>query len=567
METQPRKPINTFKALLCVLNAKYVHCSPAPYCLAAGVFAYAPHINAEVCEATINEKESDIKERILAKCPSVVTFSCYIWNITATLSLAAKIKKERSDIIIVLGGPEVSYSAEDVLKNNPFIDYILSGEGEESLPALLDAIANNKPLIGIDGLCRINGDTAEIQAPCVLKGTPVNPYTKEYLSALSGRIAYLETSRGCPYSCAFCLSGRCGKPRYFDMDEVYRRILTLANSGAETIKLVDRTFNANPRHANAILRFILQNYGNAIPYGVCFHFEIAGDILTSETMSLFESAPRGAFQLEIGIQSLSEETLVAVRRKTDMAKLWQNLHRVISSGNMHVHIDLIAGLPYEGLESFANGFNTAYALGANMLQLGFLKLLYGSAMREESAEFPCEYSKTPPYEVLSTPWLSAKDIEILKGVEDALERLYNSGRFRLTLIYVLKATCLTPFELFAKIGAAPAKTGLDDYIAHVKDVFSALDNVDEQALRDAMVEDYLSTNSAGRLPCALRIYDDRLKTAVKLLASNVNTAPKSGIKRSVALLYGEKSIAFVDYTQKDAVTGRYVLLKMRIDFL
>ncbi len=554
-----------FSALLCVLNAKYVHSSPAPWCLLAGVREYAPNISAQVLEATINEKEEDVLARILQNKPSVVTFTCYIWNITETLSLARRIKAVMPSVIIALGGPEVSYNAHEVLEACTDIDYILSGEGEESVPAFLSCLEKGEEPTQqkVCGLCT----RGEIGLPCVLGKDVPSPYTEEYISALGGRIAYLETSRGCPYSCAFCLSGRCGRPRYFSLEKAFENIILLSNSGTQTVKFIDRTFNANPAHANAILRFILDNYGVKIPKGVCFHFELAGDILREETFALFEKAPSGAFQLEIGMQSFCEKTLSEVRRKTDTSVLKKNIQRLVAMRNMHVHIDLIAGLPFENLEIFSQSFNTAYALGADMLQLGFLKLLHGSAMREEPDNFPCEFSKLPPYEIISTPWLSKQDIKALKCAEDALERIYNSGRFRLTAEYMLKTTGLTPFELYMQIGAVPAKTTLDEYAQFIYEKCVDMPNVQKNLLRDALVCDILASNNTGRLPKCLQIKDDLLRKAVIALAENPETMPKKRIKRGVALLYGAKSAVFVDYTQKNPVTGRYLLHKCAIDNL
>ena len=331
-----------FTAALCALNAKYVHSSLAPWCLLAGMKRDAPQLAAQVVEGTVNEPEDGVLARILAPDPDAVTFSCYLWNITETLRLAARVKRARPAAIVVLGGPEVSYNAGAVLAANPQVDYILSGEGEESLPALLRALAAGETPRDIPGLC-----TREALAPpCVLPGRVPSPYGPEYLAALGGRIAYLETSRGCPFSCAFCLSGRCGKPRWFPLEEAFQNILTLARSGARTIKFIDRTFNANAAHANAILQFLLEHYGKEIPAGTRFHFEIAGDILREDTLELLGRMPPGAVQLEIGMQSFCEKTLAAVRRQTDVARLRQNISRLAGYGNLHLHIDLIAGLPY-----------------------------------------------------------------------------------------------------------------------------------------------------------------------------------------------------------------------------
>ncbi len=560
-----------FSAALCALNAKYVHSSLAPWCLLAGVRAFAPDIDAYVVEGTVNEPPETVLERIASGAPAVVTFSCYLWNIRQTLALAEQLKRRLPGVCIVLGGPEVSYCAERVLNENPAVDFVLSGEGETSVPALLSCLAQGKALSAeeVPGLCT----RQHIAPPCVLSGEVPSPYTPEYFKALNGRIAYLETSRGCPFTCAFCLSGRCGTPRYFDLKGVYENILALANSGAQTVKLIDRTFNANPRHANAILRFLLSHYGREIPAGVCFHFEIAGDILTEETMELLAQMPAGAVQLEIGMQSFCEKTLEAVRRKTNTEKLKANIRRLVAMGNMHIHIDLIAGLPYEDVPTFAESFNTAYALGADMLQMGFLKLLHGAAMREEPQNFPCEFRSEPPYEVISTPWLTAEELEMLHGVEDVLERMVNSGRFQRTADYIMECTGLPPFALFQAIGKAAHEAGvashgvaLDEYTAFLLDTAPRLwQNVTREALRDVMVCDRLESNATGRLPLCLHIADPALGQTVKRLAAL--NPPRPGVRRGVAILYTERQAVYVDYENKNPKTGRFALRRVELDAL
>lgn len=560
-----------FSAALCALNAKYVHSSLAPWCLLAGVRAFAPDIDAYVVEGTVNEPPETVLERIASGAPDVVTFSCYLWNIRQTLALAEQLKHRLPGVCIVLGGPEVSYCAETVLNENPAVDFVLSGEGETSVPALLSCLAQRKAPSAdeVPGLCT----RQHIAPPCVLSGEVPSPYTPEYFKALNGRIAYLETSRGCPFTCAFCLSGRCGTPRYFDLKGVYENILALANSGAQTVKLIDRTFNANPRHANAILRFLLSHYGKEIPAGVCFHFEIAGDILTEETMELLAQMPAGAVQLEIGMQSFCEKTLEAVRRKTNTEKLKANIRRLAAMGNMHIHIDLIAGLPYEDVQTFAESFNTAYALGADMLQMGFLKLLHGAAMREEPQNFPCEFRSEPPYEVISTPWLTAEELEMLHSVEEVLERMVNSGRFQRTADYLMERTGLTPFALFQAIGKAAHEAGvaghgvaLDEYTAFLLDTAPRLwENVTREALRDVMVCDRLESNATGRLPLCLHIADPALGQTVKRLAAL--NPPRPGVRRGVAILYTERQAVYVDYENKNPKTGRFALRRVELDAL
>ncbi|MBQ8606185.1 MAG: DUF4080 domain-containing protein [Clostridia bacterium] len=458
------------------LNSKYIHFSSAPWCLAAGVREFSKKtVHITVLESTINSELDSFAEEIIETAPDVLSFSCYIWNITKTLELCKKIKTE-TDLVIVLGGPEVAYRREDVLERYPFVDFVLAGEGEFCFPEFLDAFPTpyNTPGLSYrkDGKIFSNPEG-------VYKATPPSPVTDEYLAALSGRICYIESSRGCPYRCAFCLSGRVSPLRFFDIEQTKADIIKLANSGTQTVKFVDRTFNSSERHANEILSFIKENYAKAIPEGVCFHFEIAGDILKESTMQLLKAMPHGAIQLEIGMQSFNEQTLLAINRITDTQKLISNITRLLSFGNMHIHIDLIAGLTGEDVKSFEKSFDTGFALRAHMLQMGFLKLLHGADMRENSDKYPCEFSSTPPYEVISTPLISKDEMNALKKCEDALERLYNSGRFHLTLDYLFKQG-FTPFRLFYDFGNAYNGEGdtLEDYALALYDHFKENLNAD-----------------------------------------------------------------------------------------
>lgn len=569
--------------VLCVLNSRYIHASPAPWCLKAGVKKYAEELysHVKIVEANINQSLIDIVERIILESPIIIGFSCYIWNINLTLTLCALLKERLPNIIIVLGGPEVSYCAKDVLKNNKQIDYILAGEGEESFPLFLKSILfhDEKKFLPmhsykeIPGICGHDVYNNIYQVASIMPEKEIpSPLTSGYIDAINGRIAYYETSRGCPYSCAYCLSGNCGKPRFFNLNTVFPDLIKLANSDARTIKFVDRTFNANPSHANKIFRFILSSYGKEIPNGTCFHCEIAGDILNEETFSLLEQMPIGAIQLEIGIQSFNEKTLDAVKRKTNTNTLQSNIKRLVSMGNMHIHIDLIAGLPFENLDIFIESFNKAYELKAQMLQLGFLKLLHGSEMRNNPHDYPCEFDKLAPYEVKKTPWLSIKDFDLLHLTEDALDRVHNSGRFHLTIDYVLSESGLSPFEFyseFAKMAGKGQGIPLDDYTAKLQRFCASLPNIDKEILRDLLVRDRFSTNSSGRLPECLNRKDSRMIKVTNWLSINPKTKLQKGLRRGIALLYSTNTVCWVDYdlTKKKPVMGRWKLNEISLDII
>ena len=554
-------------AVIAAVNSKYIHASLAPWYLLAGVEAYCSRpVTAAVAEGTVNEEPSAVAARIVERTPDVIGLGCYIWNIAFIKKLLPELKKALPDAVLVLGGPEAGYNAANLLRGEPLVDYVLSGEGELPLALLLDALADGSSPDGIPGLSFRSGGGIVASPPYFAASDPPDPYTAAYFEALGGRIAYLETSRGCPFSCAFCLSGREGGVRYFDLDRAKADLLRLANSGTQTVKLVDRTFNADRARARALFRFVICNYASAIPAGVRFHFEVAGDLLDEETLALLETAPKGLLQLEIGLQSFNETTLAAVRRKTDVERLRENIARLVALGTIHIHIDLIAGLPYEDMASFEKSFDTAYALRPHMLQLGFLKLLHGAPMREEPESYPCLFSPEPPYEVLSTPWLTEAELTGLRGAEAALDRLYNSGRFRRTLDYVLEKTGLSPLRLFLSTGDFLAerevrRMALDDFTALMLGWLSALPGVDGAALRDAMVCDNLASVAGGVLPAALRRRDGRLKAVKIRLGGGSGTRSVKGVRRGVALLASEDTAVWVDYSDPDPVTGEYRLNK------
>ncbi|MDD3692475.1 MAG: DUF4080 domain-containing protein [Oscillospiraceae bacterium] len=553
--------------VICTLNSKYIHCSPAPWYLLAGIKEHClPGISGVVVEGTINEQTDEVLMRICDKKPHVVGFSCYIWNIEATIRLIKKLKVIMPDVITVLGGPEVSYNAGQILKTESSVDYIISGEGEKPFALFLNDILQGKWPQSIPGLCFRDNDQIVLSKPYISCEQPPSPYTEEYFEALKGRIAYLETSRGCPYHCAYCLSGRCGSVRFFDIDRAKKELLLLANSGTKTIKLIDRTFNANSKRANELFLFIINNYGKAIPYGTRFHFEIAGDILDNQTLDILALAPLGAMQLEIGLQSFNDKTLNAVNRKTNLERLKYNIKRLVDNANLHIHIDLIAGLPYEDYESLMHSFNTAFELRPNMLQLGFLKLLHGSPMRDRPDKYPCRFSSRPPYEVIETPWMSKSDLQSLHRTEDALQRLYNSGRFTRTIEYLLEKISCSPFELFTSFGeyfeqCRCKRISLDDFTALVFEYFSKQTNIDKAVLRDIMVCDRLSSNPSGHIPLTLKIKDEIIDKKLKKLKKS-NT--KKGVRRGVAYLYSQKCAVYADYVDKNPVTGQYPLTKVQL---
>lgn len=550
------------KIVITMLNSKYIHSSLAPWYLLSGVRAYCDaELQAEVTEATVNENISNIVSRLSEKNADIYAFCCYIWNIDCVKKIAEEIKRQ-TGAVIVSGGPEVSYNADEILKNNRFVDFVLSGEGDESFASLCSCIYKNGDFSQVKGLCYRKDNKIIISEPVVSDKEPLSPYCDDYFNSLHGRIAYIEASRGCPFSCAFCLSGRCGKLVLFDIERVKREIILLAKSGTQTVKFIDRTFNAKPERADEIISFIIENYNKKIPENICFHFEIDGGTLKDSTLNLLKSAPAGLFQLEVGLQSFNPDTLRAVHRNPDTGELEKTIKELISAGNMHIHADLIAGLPYEDIESFRNSFNRLFELKPHMLQLGFLKLLHGSELCEKSADFGCVYHSEAPYEVVSTDCLSEEDMQAIHFAEDAVDRLYNSGRFRRTLEYLVNECNFAPFELFESFGRFTEdkrNIPLDEYISLVYNFFGR--KTDKMRLRDMLVCDRLSSNPSGIIPSCLKIPDTRLRRIKKHLSENMKLCGKI----ACAILYSENRVVYCDYKHKNPVTENYELSYMEID--
>ena len=547
-------------ALICALNTKYIHSSLSAWYLKAKLKELYPSSECGIYEATINESEEKLLDEILKRDFEIIGFSTYIWNISLVLSISKRLKQIK-DVKILLGGPEVSYNAKELLESYPFIDYIISGEGEVPFAMLCGGEAEPSQ---IDGLCYRDNGSIIVKPPFVTSEDPPTPYSDEYFETLDGRISYIETSRGCPYSCAFCLSGRCGGVRFFDISTSKRNILLLANSGSKTIKFIDRTFNADKKRAKELFSFIIDNSYDKIPDDVCFHFEIEGDILDDETLEILSRAREGLFQMEIGLQTFNPMALVAINRRTNMERLCENVKKLLALKNIHIHIDLIAGLPYETLESFEQGFNKAVSMRAHVVQLGFLKLLYGSDMREKRELYPCEYNASAPYEVVSTPWISSRELELLHTIEDFFDKFYNSGRFRRTEQYIFENVenafkFYTGLAFFVKENQK--SRSLDELSRCVYEYLCSQPFLDRKKVRDFMAMDRLATNRMGALPEFLKIHSPMLKEYLNLLDQNPKTHAKKGVKRAITLLESENAFVYVDYDSNNPVTKEYKIIK------
>ncbi len=419
------------KFLLAAFNAKYIHSNPGIYSLKAYAGEkYAPYI--ELGEYTINHQMDRILADIYKRKPDVIGFSCYIWNMEMIQNLLSEVHKLLPDTELWLGGPEVSFQCHEVLNKFPFVRGIMVGEGEETFLALLQYYLKEgvRSLEDIPGLALPAGYTAE-REPVDFSRVPFLYTAKsgEDLKDFENRIIYYESGRGCPFRCSYCLSSIDKRVRLRDVELVKQELKFFLDKKVPQVKFIDRTFNCNHEHAKAIWTYILEN-DNGVTN---FHFEIAADILDEEEIALLGKMRPGLVQLEIGVQTTNPETLKEIRRFTNMNKLRQAVGRIQAGHNVHMHLDLIAGLPYEDYTSFARSFGDVYAMKPEQLQLGFLKVLKGSYMYEMSEAYGLKYLSQPPYEVLFTDWLSFEDVLRLKQVEEMVELYYNSNQFTHTL--------------------------------------------------------------------------------------------------------------------------------------
>lgn len=422
------------KLLLAAVNAKYIHSNLAVYSMKAYCRAFADHI--ELAEYTINQQEDEILKDLYRKKPEILCFSCYIWNISFIKELIRNVKKILPDTVIWAGGPEVSYDAEQFLEEMPEVFGVMCGEGEETFRELTQYYVNlerntekGTELEKIDGIVFRKGKEIQKTAPRAILDMDTLVFPYQDMELFHHRIIYYESSRGCPFSCSYCLSSIDKKLRFRSTKLVKQELQFFLDNQVPQVKFVDRTFNCKKEHALEIWRYI-QEHDNQVTN---FHFEIAADLLTEEEIALIHTMRPGLIQLEIGVQSTNEDTIREIRRKTSFEKISQKVRQMQAGKNVHQHLDLIAGLPLEGYDSFRKSFDDVYGLRPQQLQLGFLKVLKGSYMYEKREEYGCVYKQREPYEVLSTNWLSYGEICRLKGIEDMVEVYYNSGQFTRTI--------------------------------------------------------------------------------------------------------------------------------------
>jgi len=443
------------KILLAAMNAKYIHSNLAVYSLKAYAKEFAEYI--VVGEYTINNRADYILEQIYKQKPDVLCVSCYIWNIGYVEEIIREFHKIRPEVPIWLGGPEVSYEVERFMESHPEVTGIMMGEGERTFYALCDYYVNQKgSLQDLSGIAYRDKKAGVLQI--IQPEQPMNmsdiPFCYEEIDDFKNRIIYYESSRGCPFNCSYCLSSVDKKLRFRDLELVKTELAFFIEKEVPQVKFVDRTFNCDHKHAMAIWQFI-KDHDNGITN---FHFEVSADLINEAELELITSMRPGLIQLEIGVQSTNDTTITEIHRTMNLERLKEIVKRVQAAGNIHEHLDLIAGLPYEDYATFAKSFDEIYDLKPNQLQLGFLKVLKGSYMYEHAAEYGMVYHSTAPYEVMQTKWLGFEEILKIKQVEEMLEIYYNSGQFEVTM-KLMEVLFDSPFYMFQEFGAFYEKQG------------------------------------------------------------------------------------------------------------
>ncbi|MFE5323842.1 B12-binding domain-containing radical SAM protein [Paenibacillus sp. NPDC056579] len=458
------------KVVLSTLNAKYIHTSLALRYLKA--FSQND-FDIDIVEYTIKDPAMNIVSDLYQKQPDLIGFSCYIWNIEETITVISMLKKINPELIIVLGGPEVSYDTEYWMNRLQDVDYIVMGEGEETFHHLLQELHGDRKMYSVFGAAYRKEGRVIINPPrpkLQLDDIPSPHHFPEDVPSLANRVVYFETSRGCPFSCQFCLSSIEVGVRYFDMERTKQDLLYLIESGAKLIKFVDRTFNIKRDYAMEIFEFLIQNHR-----GTVFQFEITADIMRPEVLDyLAENAPPGVFRFEIGVQSTNDLTNSLVKRRQNFAKLTRTVTKVKESGKIDQHLDLIAGLPEEDYQSFRKTFNDVFELGPEELQLGFLKMLRGTGMRADAEKYGYRFMDHSPYEILGNDILPFSDLVRIKRVEDVLEKYWNAHRMDHTVKYLIREEFSSAFDFFQQFGDYWESRGWQKIGHQLEDLFTRL---------------------------------------------------------------------------------------------
>lgn len=573
--------------LLAALNAKYIHSNPGIYSLKAYAEAYVEEPELKdgrfqigIGEYTINNQLDDILKDIYLRKPDAVGFSCYIWNMAYVLELVRDLPKVLPQVEIWLGGPEVSYDAAKILRREPGVFGIMMGEGEETFKEVVRRYIKGSPrdFTGIDGIAVRDKNGIPVENP-LKKAVDMSriPFFYEDLSGFENRIIYYESSRGCPFSCSYCLSSIDKSVRFRDTQMVLKELDFFLHKKIPQVKFVDRTFNCNHQHTMAVWRHLLE-HDNGITN---FHFEISADLLTEEELELMSRMRPGLIQLEIGVQSTNPDTIKEIRRSMDLLILKEIVNKINRFGNIHQHLDLIAGLPYEDYESFRRSFNQVYDMKPEQLQLGFLKVLKGSFMSEKAEEYGVRFKEQAPYEVLSTSWLNYGEILKLKNLEEMLEVYGNSGQFRTTMNELIKEFS-SPFDMFEALAEYYDKQKLTG-ISHSRMArYEILERFIKQLVpeklpmyQDLLVYDlYLRENlksrprfSADQEPYKERIkvfFTEEAKSLAYLKEGYEGYEARQLMKMAHVEVFRDGRAVLFDYKKRDALTHNAAVYEIGI---
>lgn len=492
------------KILLTTLNSKFIHTNLAIRYLKEFV---RDLVDVDIREYTINNDLDYILKDIYKHDYDIILFSTYIWNVNDIVKLCNNIKKIKPNTKIALGGPEVTYDSECSMRNYPFVDYILYGEGELVFRDLVMHLQGNKSIEDVEGIVYRSGDEIIISRPKELlqnlDDIP-SPYENLNPEEYENRIVYYETSRGCPFNCQYCLSSTLKGLRYFSIDRVKKDLKALIDARVSQIKFIDRTFNANKKFAKEIMSFLMENDNDYTTY----HFEVTAHLLDDDMLDFLANCKEGLFQFEIGVQTTNQKVLDAVGRRDDFGKLSYVVQKIASYRNIHQHLDLIAGLPYEDYSSFENSFNDVFNLGIEHLQLGFLKMIKGTGIRRTADEHGYRYKDYPPYEVLYNNYVSYSEILKLKDIEEILEKYYNSKNFVLSMRYIIfNYYKKSPFKFFEEFATYFDENGYFD-VAQGKnalykillDFYNEKINVNNEVFNDVLKYDYISLGKTSNIP-------------------------------------------------------------------
>ncbi|MBP3929715.1 MAG: B12-binding domain-containing radical SAM protein [Peptostreptococcaceae bacterium] len=501
------------KILLTTLNSKFIHTNLA--------IRYLKHfvkdindIEVDIREYTINNELDYILKDINKNSYDVILFSTYIWNVNDIVKLCHNLKKINPNVKIALGGPEVTYDSENSMNTHDFVDYILYGEGELVFKDFVKYLKGEINIEEVKGLVyRENGKVIKNKPMELLQNLDLipSPYENIDKSEYENRIVYYETSRGCPFNCQYCLSSTIQGLRYFSIDRVKKDLKALIDARVSQIKFIDRTFNANKKFAMEIMQFLMENDNDYTTY----HFEVTAHLLTDDMLDFLSKCKEGLFQFEIGVQSTNDKVLEAVGRRDDFKKLSYVVQKIATFRNIHQHLDLIAGLPYEDYKSFEKSFNDVFNLGIEHLQLGFLKMIKGTGVRNEADKHEYRYKDYPPYEILYNKYISYDEIIKLKDIEEILEKYYNSKNFVLSMKYIIqnyyKQSPFKFFEDFATYfdenGYFDASQGKNQLYKILLDFYVEKVNTNIELFKEILKYDYISLGKTSNVPSFMNKID------------------------------------------------------------